>query len=89
MYVGLPTPTCKDCCRGWGSLAGRFGWVMLPAQAPPPDPAGLITADTVKSGAILLDVGISRNADGRLVGDVDDAAREAAAWNAPMPVSAL
>ena len=33
--------------------------------------AGTLTADMVKSGAIVIDVGINRRADGRLCGDVD------------------
>jgi methylenetetrahydrofolate dehydrogenase (NADP+) / methenyltetrahydrofolate cyclohydrolase len=51
--------------------------------------AGLLTADMVKPGAAVLDVGITRvqQADGRsrLVGDVDPAVREVAGWIAPMP----
>lgn len=33
--------------------------------------AGLITADMVKKGATVIDVGINRNAEGKLTGDVD------------------
>jgi methylenetetrahydrofolate dehydrogenase (NADP+)/methenyltetrahydrofolate cyclohydrolase len=33
--------------------------------------AGLITGEMVKKGAVVIDVGINRNADGKLVGDVD------------------
>jgi methylenetetrahydrofolate dehydrogenase (NADP+)/methenyltetrahydrofolate cyclohydrolase len=45
---------------------------------------GLITADMVKPGATVLDVGITRTESG-LVGDVDPGVREVAAWLAPMP----
>jgi methylenetetrahydrofolate dehydrogenase (NADP+)/methenyltetrahydrofolate cyclohydrolase len=35
---------------------------------------------------VVIDVGIHRNAEGRLVGDVEfDAARERAAWITPVP----
>jgi len=34
--------------------------------------SGMITADMIKPGAIVLDVGINRTTDGRLVGDVAD-----------------
>lgn len=44
----------------------------------------LITADLVKPGAAVLDVGITRTADG-LVGDVHPDVREVAAFLAPMP----
>jgi methylenetetrahydrofolate dehydrogenase (NADP+)/methenyltetrahydrofolate cyclohydrolase len=35
--------------------------------------AGLITADMVKRDAIIIDVGITRTADGKIVGDVNPA----------------
>ncbi len=46
---------------------------------------GLITADMIRPGAVVLDVGTSRSEDGALVGDVDPAAAEVAGWLAPMP----
>jgi methylenetetrahydrofolate dehydrogenase (NADP+)/methenyltetrahydrofolate cyclohydrolase len=46
---------------------------------------GLVTADMLKPGAVVLDVGTSRSAEGKLVGDVDPAAAEVAGWLAPMP----
>ena len=46
--------------------------------------AGLISADMVKPGAAVLDVGVTRTDHG-LVGDVDPAVREVAGWLAPMP----
>ena len=46
--------------------------------------AHLITADMVKPGAAVLDVGITRT-DAGLVGDVDPEVREVAAYLAPMP----
>ena len=45
---------------------------------------GLISADMVKPGAVLLDVGITRTDQG-LVGDVHPEAYGRAAWVAPMP----
>lgn len=33
--------------------------------------AGFVTADMVRDGAVVIDVGINRNADGKLCGDVD------------------
>lgn len=47
---------------------------------------GLIKAEMVKEGAIVIDVGINRLADGRIVGDVDfEAVRERASWITPVP----
>lgn len=47
---------------------------------------GFVTADMVKPGAVVLDVGINRNADGKLCGDVDfEAVRQVAGWITPVP----
>ena len=46
--------------------------------------AGLITADIVRPGAAVLDVGITRTEAG-LAGDVDPGVREVAGFLAPMP----
>jgi methylenetetrahydrofolate dehydrogenase (NADP+)/methenyltetrahydrofolate cyclohydrolase len=45
---------------------------------------GLVTPDSVRPGAAVLDVGITRT-DAGMVGDVDPAVREVAGWLAPMP----
>ena len=45
---------------------------------------GLITADMVKPGAAVLDVGVSRGDDG-IVGDVAPGVADVAGWLAPMP----
>jgi methylenetetrahydrofolate dehydrogenase (NADP+) / methenyltetrahydrofolate cyclohydrolase len=47
---------------------------------------GLIKGDWIKPGAIVIDVGITRDADGRLHGDVEFAeARKRASWITPVP----
>lgn len=47
--------------------------------------ANFITADMVKPGAIVIDVGINR-VNGKVVGDVDyDAVKEVAGWITPVP----
>jgi len=46
----------------------------------------LIPGDWVKPGAVVIDVGINRRDDGRLVGDVGfDAAAQRASWITPVP----
>lgn len=48
--------------------------------------AGFVTGDMVKPGAVVIDVGINRNAQGKLCGDVDyDAAAEKAGYITPVP----
>ena len=47
---------------------------------------GLLTADMVKPGAVVLDVGMNRNDEGRLCGDVDfDGVKEVAGFITPVP----
>ena len=47
--------------------------------------AGFVTADMVKPGAIVIDVGINR-VDGKVCGDVDfEKVREKAGWITPVP----
>ena len=48
--------------------------------------AGFVTADMVKEGAVVIDVGMNRNAEGKLCGDVDFAAVEQkAGYITPVP----
>ena len=47
--------------------------------------AGMVTADMVKPGAVVIDVGINR-VDGKVRGDVDfDSVSEVAGWITPVP----
>ena len=46
----------------------------------------VLTADMVKAGAVVIDVGMNRNDEGKLCGDVDfDGVREVAGWITPVP----
>jgi len=46
----------------------------------------MVTGDMIKPGAVVIDVGINRLPDGKLVGDVDfDSAREKASFITPVP----
>ncbi len=48
--------------------------------------AGLVKGEWIKPGAVVIDVGINRLDDGRLVGDVEFApAAERASWITPVP----
>lgn len=46
---------------------------------------GLVKGRWVRPGAIVIDIGINRLPDGRLVGDITEDARERAAWITPVP----
>jgi methylenetetrahydrofolate dehydrogenase (NADP+)/methenyltetrahydrofolate cyclohydrolase len=46
----------------------------------------VLTADMVKHGAVVIDVGMNRNDEGKLCGDVDfDGVRQVAGWITPVP----
>jgi methylenetetrahydrofolate dehydrogenase (NADP+)/methenyltetrahydrofolate cyclohydrolase len=44
-----------------------------------------VRADWIRPGAVVVDVGVNRTAEGRLRGDVDPAAAEVAGWLTPVP----
>ena len=79
--------TVTACHTGTRDLTGhvRRADIIVAAAGVP----GLITADMVKPGAVVLDVGATRvvGADGkaRMVGDVHPDVREVAGHLAPMP----
>jgi len=48
--------------------------------------AGLVTGDMIKPGAVVIDIGINRTADGKIVGDVDfESAKAKASCLTPVP----
>jgi methylenetetrahydrofolate dehydrogenase (NADP+) / methenyltetrahydrofolate cyclohydrolase len=74
--------TVTLCHTGTRDLAGHIARADIIVAAA--GVAGLITADMVKPGVTILDVGTSR-VDGKLVGDVAPDAYEVAGAVAPMP----
>jgi methylenetetrahydrofolate dehydrogenase (NADP+)/methenyltetrahydrofolate cyclohydrolase len=57
---------CNSKTPDLGSMTREAEILVVAAGKP-----GLITAGMVKPGAVVIDVGINRLADGRLAGDVD------------------
>lgn len=47
--------------------------------------ADFVTPDMVKPGAVVIDVGMNRNAEGKLCGDVADGVNEVAGFLTPVP----
>ena len=74
--------TVTQCHTGTRDLAAhtRAADIVVVAAGRP----GLLTADMVKPGAAVLDVGITRT-DAGLVGDVEPGVAEVAGYLAPMP----
>lgn len=68
------TKDLPDLCRTADILVAAVGRTEM------------VRGDWIKPGAVVLDVGINRKADGKLAGDVAfDEARERAGWITPVP----
>ncbi|MDD5952664.1 MAG: bifunctional methylenetetrahydrofolate dehydrogenase/methenyltetrahydrofolate cyclohydrolase FolD [Oscillospiraceae bacterium] len=68
------TKNLKEVCRRADILVAAVG------------KAGFVTGDMVKEGAVVIDVGINRNEQGKLCGDVDfDSVEPKASFITPVP----
>jgi methylenetetrahydrofolate dehydrogenase (NADP+)/methenyltetrahydrofolate cyclohydrolase len=76
--------TVTICHSRTRDLAGEIGRAEILIAAA--GQAGLVRGDWVRPGAVVIDVGMNRGADGKLCGDVEFApARERASWITPVP----
>ena len=81
LAAGATVTICHSRTRDLAAHTRRAD-VLVAAVGRP----GLVTADMVKPGATVIDVGMNRGADGRLCGDVDFAGvREVAGAITPVP----
>lgn len=68
------TSNLKDVCSRADILVSAVG------------KAGFVTADMVKEGAVVIDVGMNRNSEGKLCGDVDfDNVKDKCSFITPVP----
>lgn len=79
----LAGATVTVCHRFTADLAEhvRRADILVVAVGKP----GLVKADWIKPGATVIDVGMNRLEDGRLVGDVEPGAESRAGWLTPVP----
>lgn len=81
LIAGCTTTCCHRFTRDLGDFV-RQGDIVIVAAGK----AGLVKGEWIKLGAVVIDVGINRQADGHLVGDVEFAkAAERASWITPVP----
>lgn len=81
LMAGCTTTTCHRFTRDLAAEVSRADVLVVGVGRP-----GLIRGDWIKPGALVIDVGINRLADGRLTGDVEFAsARARASWITPVP----
>ena len=72
---------CHSKTRDLASVTRRADILVVAIGKP-----NFVTADMVKDGAVVIDVGINRLPDGKLTGDVDfDAVAEKASFITPVP----
>jgi methylenetetrahydrofolate dehydrogenase (NADP+)/methenyltetrahydrofolate cyclohydrolase len=80
----LARSTVTVCHTGTRDLRGEVERAELVVAAV--GKAGFVPGEWIREGAIVMDVGINRGADGKLCGDVGyAAAAERAAWITPVP----
>lgn len=81
LIAGCTTTCCHRFTRDLEQFVRQADIVIVAVGKP-----GLVKGEWIKPGAVVVDVGINRLEDGRLVGDVDfDAAAERASWITPVP----
>ncbi|MDH5179854.1 MAG: bifunctional methylenetetrahydrofolate dehydrogenase/methenyltetrahydrofolate cyclohydrolase FolD [Gammaproteobacteria bacterium] len=81
LLAGATVTTCHRFTRNLAEHVGRADIVVVAVGKP-----GIVKGEWIKPGAIVIDIGINRGADGKLVGDVDfEVARERAGWITPVP----
>ena len=83
--INATVDVCHTGTRDLTAHVRRAGVVVSAAGSP-----GIIAADMVAPGAVVLDVGVARVTDpatgrGRIAGDVADGVDEVAAWLSPNP----
>ena len=81
LLAGCTVTTVHRFTRDTASHVRRADIVVAAAGKP-----GLVQGEWIRPGAIVLDVGITRGPDGRLLGDVEfDEASRRAGWITPVP----
>lgn len=81
LLAGCTVTGCHRHTKDLAANVARADLVVAAAGKP-----GLIKGEWIKPGAIVVDIGINRLADGSLCGDVDFAvAKERAGWITPVP----
>jgi len=81
LIAGCTTTCCHKFTQGLDHYV-REGDIVVAAVGRP----GIVKGEWIKPGAVVIDVGINRTDDGRLVGDVEfQPAAERASWITPVP----
>ena len=81
LLAGCTITVCHRFTKDLEEQVGRADILVVAVGKP-----GIVKGEWVKAGATVIDVGINRKVDGKLIGDVDfKAAKEKASWITPVP----
>lgn len=81
LLAGCTVTSCHRHTKDLGKIVANADLIVAAAGKP-----GLIKGEWIKPGAIVIDIGINRLADGRICGDVDfEAAKARAGFITPVP----
>ena len=81
LLAGCTVTTCHRFTQNLEEHVARADILVVAVGKP-----GVVKGHWVKPGATVIDVGINRLDNGRLIGDIEfDSARERAAWITPVP----
>ena len=81
LLAGATVTTCHRFTQDLESHVRRTDLVVVAVGKP-----GIVKGEWIKPGAIVVDVGINRLEDGKLVGDVEfETASQRASWITPVP----
>lgn len=81
LLAGCTVTTCHRFTKDTEAHVRRAELVVVAVGKP-----GIVRGEWIKPGAIVIDVGINRTEDGKLVGDVDfESASQNAGWITPVP----
>lgn len=81
LLAGCTVTICHRFTKDLETKVGQADIVVVAVGKP-----GIVKGEWIKTGATVIDVGINRNEDGKLIGDLDfDAAKEKAGWITPVP----
>ncbi len=81
ILAGATTTVCHSRTKNLGAQVARADLVVAAVGQP-----DMVRGEWIKPGAIVIDVGMNRLANGKLVGDVEyTAAAERAGWITPVP----
>ena len=81
LLAGCTVTTCHRFTKDLESHVRRADILVVAVGKP-----GIVKGEWIKPGAVVIDVGINRDADGKLTGDIEfEVARQKAGWITPVP----